>query len=156
MKKQKKQKISRRSRGAYIIIIRLQKTQRIRIGALGNVAFKEGYYAYVGSALNGLEGRLNRHLSKDKKKHWHIDYLVERAEVEALVMADTGERIECGLAESFAGEFDRVDGFGSSDCRCIGHLFYNGNREELERMALGAIESRGMTPESKKVRGEGK
>ena len=30
----------------------------------------------VQNAMNSLESRVKRHLSDNKKKHWHIDYLL--------------------------------------------------------------------------------
>jgi Uri superfamily endonuclease len=39
--------------------------------------FNAGYYFYFGSAKGsgGLQARLLRHISMEKKKFWHIDYL---------------------------------------------------------------------------------
>ena len=123
------------------------------MGALGEICFDEGYYAYIGSALNGLNGRINRHLKKGKKLHWHIDYLLESATVKSVVTAKTEKRIECELAELFSGEFRRINGFGSSDCRCRSHLFYSENGEELGKAANEAIKSLGMSPEIRRYGG---
>jgi len=41
-------------KGSYILLIKLDEDKDIQIGKLGNISFKKGYYAYVGSALNGL------------------------------------------------------------------------------------------------------
>ena len=70
------------SGGYYLLILELKRGQRIRVGALGVVAFEPGYYTYAGSARGGLEARVARHLRvRGKKKHWHIDYLRQRARV---------------------------------------------------------------------------
>ncbi len=39
--------------------------------------FNAGYYFFFGSAKGngGLQARLLRHISMEKKKFWHIDYL---------------------------------------------------------------------------------
>lgn len=55
--------------GIYILFIFLRRKVTIPIGSLGDIDFQEGYYLYIGSALNsgGLKGRINRHLKKEKK-----------------------------------------------------------------------------------------
>jgi len=58
--------------------MRLNRKQMIKVGALGEKCFDEGYYAYIGSALSGLKGRINHHLKTGKKLHWHIDYLLRK------------------------------------------------------------------------------
>ncbi len=65
-------------KGCYCLIIYVKKKSRIKIGKkLGCIEFKMGIYVYIGSAMNSLESRLNRHLSDDKKLHWHVDYLLK-------------------------------------------------------------------------------
>ena len=63
-------------KGTYCLIIQLKKDSRIEIGKLGLLNFDKGYYVYVGSALNSLEARLERHLKTEKKLFWHVDYLL--------------------------------------------------------------------------------
>lgn len=64
-------------KGSYCLIINVEKDTKIKIGKkLGIINFKKGCYVYVGSAMNSLESRVKRHLSDNKKKHWHIDYLL--------------------------------------------------------------------------------
>jgi Uri superfamily endonuclease len=50
------------------------------VGALGTLVFSPGRYIYVGSALNGIEPRVSRHLRTNGGHlgsiHWHIDYLL--------------------------------------------------------------------------------
>jgi len=124
------------------------------VGALGEICFSEGYYAYIGSALNGLESRISRHLKTGKKLNWHIDYLLEKATVKSIVLAKTEKRIECGLAELFSEKFGRITGFGSSDCHCRSHLFYGENKENLEKTAGEALKSQGLSPEIRRYEGE--
>ena len=71
--------MSYKIKGSYLLIIKLQDDKKILVGKLGKIAFKKGYYVYVGSAMNGLEQRLQRHLRSQKKFHWHIDYLLNQA-----------------------------------------------------------------------------
>ncbi|MGA2385728.1 MAG: DUF123 domain-containing protein [Candidatus Bathyarchaeia archaeon] len=51
-------------KGVYVLIIRINKAVLIKIGALGEIAFAEGLYAYVGSAQSNLELRVARHRRK--------------------------------------------------------------------------------------------
>ncbi|RLI89266.1 MAG: GIY-YIG nuclease family protein [Candidatus Altiarchaeales archaeon] len=113
-------------RGSYILLMKLDSDMAIEIGALGRINFKKGFYAYVGSALNGLEQRLRRHLSKEKKKFWHIDYFLEKAEVMAIFIIESDRKLECKIAKELGKYFSVIKNFGSSDCSCEGHLFYVG------------------------------
>ena len=58
-------------KGSYILLIKQDENSNICIGSLGNIEFTSGYYAYIGSALNGISQRVNRHLRSNKKLHWH-------------------------------------------------------------------------------------
>jgi Uri superfamily endonuclease len=49
-------------KGSYILLLELTKSQNITVGRLGILLFLKGVYAYVGSALNGIEARVKRHL----------------------------------------------------------------------------------------------
>jgi Uri superfamily endonuclease len=84
-------------KGVYQLHLRLDKPKRIRVGKLGVFTFPAGRYIYTGSAMNGLIGRLRRHLKKRKKLHWHIDYLLRHAKIETIFVLETGERVECQL-----------------------------------------------------------
>lgn len=78
----------------------------------------------------GLERRLGRHFKKDKKPHWHIDYLLEEAEIEGVLAVETESRIECDLNRlvlNLPGAKVIVKGFGSSDCKCPSHLVHLSN-----------------------------
>ena len=71
-------------KGVYVLIVSVGKDIRVNIGALGSIFFERGLYAYVGSAQNGLERRVQRHRRKAKKKFWHIDYLLDNDAVRVL------------------------------------------------------------------------
>ena len=112
-------------KGNYILLLELSESQRISVGRLGVVRFLKGFYAYVGSALNGLEPRVARHLGRSKTQHWHVDYLRGRQifpGTQAL-----GQRLLC------------IRHFGSSDCRCPGHLFFAANKSKLEAQVVKAL-----------------
>ena len=112
--------------GTYCLILRLDEPRTVQIGKLGRRFFPEGYYVYVGSALNGLEQRVARHLSQLKKKHWHVDYLREYAKIIGTRRIYSVKRRECAISEKVGkispGIFMRR--FGSSDCRCTTHLYF--------------------------------
>jgi Uri superfamily endonuclease len=118
---------------------------RISVGALGMIAFDKGFYAYVGSAMGGLRGRINRHLRREKRIRWHIDYFLEKGRVEGVIYAPTDERLECLLAQRLERVFHSIHGFGSSDCRCPSHLFYCENLQTLQKEA--AVIFRGLLGE---------
>ncbi|QLH74155.1 MAG: GIY-YIG nuclease family protein [Methanomassiliicoccales archaeon] len=111
-------------RGSYVLIIDLAQDTTLEIGSLGSCSFKAGLYAYVGSAQSGLESRVGRHFSKKKKRHWHIDYLLEVAEPISAFLVE-GPDNECeinGTIDRFNGSEVVCKGFGSSDCDCPAHL----------------------------------
>ena len=111
--------------GVYIAVFHLAEARNISVGKLGRFGFRQGVYFYAGSAQRNLSARLERHGKKGKSLRWHIDYLSARAEMlGAITIAGPRER-ECELAKKLAGMFElAAPGFGASDCRCSGHLFY--------------------------------
>ncbi len=112
--------------GIYKLVIDLSKDKEIKIGKLGTFIFPKGFYIYTGSAQNGLENRINRHLSSNKKFHWHIDYLLSYAKV-IKVFRYVGSKDECKLnsvTERSTGAIKIAKKFGSSDCNCTTHLYY--------------------------------
>lgn len=117
-------------KGSYILLLNLRKEGCISVGKLGNFSFQKGYYVYVGSALNGLTQRIERHLRKQKKLHWHIDYLLQYANIIAIFLKESTFREECFFAQQLANHFAAIQGFGCSDCTCSSHLFY-GSKEEI-------------------------
>lgn len=114
--------------GIYKLVINLSKDKEIKIGKLGTFVFPKGFYVYTGSAQKGLEKRIKRHLSsnKNKKFHWHIDYLLSYAKV-INVLKYVGSKDECKLNNvtgQSVGAAQIVKKFGSSDCNCTTHLYY--------------------------------
>jgi len=107
-----------------VLIINVQKDKLVTVGALGEISFTRGLYAYVGSAQSNLEPRIKRHLMKKKPLFWHIDYLLDNSATEILkVFAKEADRLEeCIIARMLKGEGEAIEGFGSSDCNCTSHL----------------------------------
>lgn len=131
-------------KGNYALVLQLSAQCEITVGRLGTFHFAAGYYIYFGSALNSLEGRLQRHLRPDKKLHWHIDYLSRTAKIMEVWWAKKESRQECAwtqLALRHMHVIAPIRGFGSSDCRhCPSHLVYlqglKQAREVLQRLIL--------------------
>jgi len=128
--------------GIYTLIIFLSRDIHINIGKLGKQKFPKGYYTYTGSALgkrvSNLKRRVLRHLQKEKRNFWHIDFLLanENATVTAVVAAQTNRKLECNLNRHIKSEGEAkipVKKFGASDCRenCESHLLYFGE-ENIE------------------------
>ena len=136
--------------GTYTLIIHVPTGKNIEIGRLGTRNLTRGYYAYTGSALGkgaqSLRGRIQRHLSKgNKKKRWHIDYLLStgHVKVESVVASPTPKKAECEINQNIRERLHAtipVRGFGSSDCtkRCGSHLLYLGLAENAARMVAEA------------------
>ena len=117
--------LSNKDKGTYLLILELKGNQKISVGKLPNTFFCYGTYVYVGQARNGLQQRLNRHLRKEKKLFWHIDYLLSKAGIKEIwVKRDFFD--ECltikNVKNDMKDSFFPLKKFGSSDCRCPSHL----------------------------------
>ena len=132
--------------GSYILLIKLSKEETITIGRLPARHFHGGYYAYVGSAMGGFKARLNRHLKADKKPHWHIDYLLQKASITSIILCETEHRVECIIAQALKCQLDSVPDFGSSDCHCRSHLFFDSNEKKMKSVIMATLEGLGMQP----------
>ena len=131
-------------RGSYILLIKLPEAQMISVGGLKTIYFPRGHYAYVGSAMGGIKGRLGRHLRENKKRYWHIDYLLEKASVDEAIVCETEDRAECKIARVLGAQFDCIPSFGSSDCKCQSHLFLAG--EEMKPKIMKTLNSMNLRP----------
>jgi Uri superfamily endonuclease len=82
-------------------------------------------YLYVGSAQNGLEKRLERHFKREKRRFWHIDYLLENpaSKIVTAFIKEAPKAEECIIAEAIGKRGKAITGFGCSDCHCSSHLF---------------------------------
>ncbi|MCD5426048.1 MAG: GIY-YIG nuclease family protein [Methanosarcinaceae archaeon] len=120
-------------KGTYLLLIGHSKDSNIKVGALGEIEFKAGYYIYVGSALNGLKPRLSRHARQKKKLHWHIDYLLLHGIIIKMFYIAQDSKLECKVGNELFKNFNHILNFGSSDCKCKSHLFYSEKIEDIER-----------------------
>ncbi|MFB6292147.1 MAG: DUF123 domain-containing protein [Candidatus Nanohaloarchaea archaeon] len=107
----------------YALFLRVEEPLDVEVGALGTLNFKPGVYVYVGSAMNSVEKRLERHFSSPENLHWHIDYFSERAEAFDYFVLPEKSEYECELADILSVMGEPVTGFGCSDCSCRSHLF---------------------------------
>ena len=133
-------------KGSYILLIRLPEALTITTGSRRAWQFPGGYYAYVGSAMGGLESRISRHLTNSKKHHWHIDYLLDKASISGVILCETEARTECTIARALNHQLDSITGFGSSDCRCQSHLFFATNERQMKSTTITALNSLDMSP----------
>ena len=115
--------------GSYILLFELKENKTIQIGKLGNINFEKGFYTYIGSALNGLEQRINRHLRNNKKNHWHIDYLLKHGKIIGIFYNESNIKEECNFVKKFEENWFPIPDFGCSDCNCKSHLFYVSKNE---------------------------
>jgi Uri superfamily endonuclease len=120
-------------KGSYVLVLELKNSKKIQIGNLRNTEFKKGFYVYVGSALNGLENRIQRHLKKHKNKHWHIDYLSASSTIVNVFYKQNEKKEECVIATTINKQLSNIPRFGCSDCTCKSHLFY-GSYEKIGNM----------------------
>lgn len=146
--------------GIYTLVISLSREICLNVGKLGQQRFPKGHYTYTGSALgkgaSSLKRRISRHIQKEKRNYWHIDFLLanENATVKVVVVAQTNEKLECKLNSYIGGEERAkilVKRFGASDCRanCGSHLlFYPDITEEpvLVQKIIKCYESLALAP----------
>lgn len=130
-------------KGIYCLIVSVFHNKKIQVGALGIIEFPVGTYIYVGSALNGLDARINRHIRINSggakvKSHWHIDYLLREdgVGIDEVWVRETEKREECDLVKAVSRVGLSIRGFGCSDCRCVSHLFKVENIEFLKQLGL--------------------
>ncbi|RAO78589.1 hypothetical protein DPC56_07495 [Methanothermobacter tenebrarum] len=131
-------------RGTYCLIIRVGETSYLNVGSLGKVKIERGCYVYVGSAFNSLEARIMRHLSENKRIHWHVDYLLahENTMIEDVIFTTDERRLECLISKRLENR-KSIEGFGCSDCRCKSHLHYYENFEAAKNEILNVMEELG-------------
>jgi Uri superfamily endonuclease len=108
----------------------------VTVGKLGTVTLDKGLYAYVGSAQKNLEKRVQRHMQKQKRVFWHIDYLLmlEQASLTEVFYKEEDKKEECRTAETLTKLGKPVKGFGCSDCTCKSHLIRIVNAQGLRNM----------------------
>lgn len=122
-------------KGIYALVIFLDADAEIKIGALGKIDFAKGHYVYVGSAQNSIEKRVKRHLRKEKKLFWHIDYLLncKKSKITKVFYDQSKKTEECVVAKKIKEHGCEIIAFGCSDCKCSSHLFHIKNAEIIDK-----------------------
>jgi len=121
----------------YLLLINLAEKSTLRVGKLGLITFWPGYYVYSGSALKNFIARISRHLKKEKRYHWHIDYFLEKGQILEIRTVDSKERLECVINQQIqtnVSPTNLIPRFGSSDCRCFSHLAYFKKKPDLSNI----------------------
>ncbi len=110
----------------YRLLIWVERALQLHVGALGRHLLGPGLYVYTGSARRNPRARLQRHLRRDKRLRWHIDYLLSQPEVQVLDV-EIWIAPECSVNRDTGGTVP-IAGFGASDCvaGCASHLRYLG------------------------------
>jgi sugar fermentation stimulation protein A len=142
------------SPGVYVLSMELEVEVELKAGALPLRRFRPGYYAYVGSAMGGLRGRIRRHITGPRARpRWHVDYLLQVASPMLILWGETQRSLECAVASALAGVAEGVAGFGSSDCGCSSHLFFAAiHPERVLKVPMTLLEKEGVVPHITSVR----
>ena len=128
-------------KGTYVLVLEVLKPIDVKVGALGVRFFKSGTYAYIGSAMNSLSKRLERHIRKKKKLHWHIDYLTSLPDVQIKkIFIFRGKQIEEELSTRFSKKYKVIEKFGASDMKLVdSNLYVVDDKMEEFVISLGGV-----------------
>ncbi|MFW9981966.1 MAG: DUF123 domain-containing protein [Candidatus Thorarchaeota archaeon] len=131
-------------KGAYCLIIDVEKDLDLEIQSLGKIRFQSGIWVYIGSAMGNsstsLENRIRRHFQSQKKIYWHIDYLLALdVKLIKAFWTESPVHIECDIAQEIQKRNEFQTGpknFGSSDCQkgCSAHIFRFLNIGEIDKV----------------------
>lgn len=117
--------------------MQLSEQQQIKVGSLGLLSLKAGWYLYVGSAFGpgGVKARCGHHRKVSSRPRWHIDYLRRFAPLREIWFTHDPARREhqwAGVVNKQRGTEMPLPGFGASDCDCKSHLFYTAKRPSFD------------------------
>jgi len=125
--------------GTYVLVLRSQTNAKVRIGRWGHLDVAPGFYLYAGSAFGpgGIQARVSRHHRRDKRRHWHIDYLGDVATPCGAWYSHETARLEHRWAQvlSRMDGMSAIPGFGCSDCGCHSHLFQTSREPDFGRFS---------------------
>lgn len=144
-------------RGGYVLIVQIPKRLRLFLKSIGSITLDSGIWMYIGSAMGhgstNLENRIKRHFRKEKKIHWHIDYLLaSKVQLLAAIWAESQEPIECDIAQALEKQKEFTRGprkFGASDCvrGCFTHLFQIRDGRNFESLIVKVFKQLELSPE---------
>ncbi len=112
-------------KGSYVLVVYVYDPIPV-MTKYGQKVISPGLYAYVGSAFGpgGLRARVSRHFRREKKIHWHIDWITANPRSQVVgAFLFPGRAVESNLAAALSRHFASVPGFGASDSREDSHLF---------------------------------
>ena len=123
--------------GTYALILTPNGTKPLKIGKLGMLQVRAGYYIYVGSAFGpgGLKARIAHHIRISERPRWHIDYLRTATHLKELWYSYDHRPREhqwADIISSVRGMTVPFPGFGSSDCKCKSHLYFLESKPTIE------------------------
>jgi Uri superfamily endonuclease len=123
--------------GTYVLILTPNSSKPVKIGKLGMLQLRAGYYIYVGSAFGpgGLRARIAHHAKISNRPRWHIDYLRTVTHLKELWYSYDPRPREHQWADIIAGARAITvpfPGFGSSDCNCKSHLYFLKSKPMIE------------------------
>ncbi len=120
-------RLSPSDKGAYVLEFHIVDPICLTVEKLGSFKLDPGWYYYVGSALNGLRGRLRRHILGKGKLHWHIDYLAGALAPSRIWYVFSIAKLESEIVKLVSGKCSSaIPGFGAGDSpRHKTHLFYS-------------------------------
>jgi sugar fermentation stimulation protein A len=126
----------------YVLVLE-KKTSSPVVLKKETIFMKRGIYMYVGSAKRGMHARLARHVRKEKKLFWHIDYVTSRPDVTVkVILLSPGK--ECATLREISDLgvlFGRR--LGASDCTCPSHFIYVPGKRL--RQVMGVLAKKGYT-----------
>ena len=114
--------------GTYLLVLDAVRAGEVRVGRLGLLEVRPGWYLYVGSAQGpgGLAARVAHHLSPPRRPHWHLDHvrgLLRPRELWYTVDGRRREDLWADVAAAWPGVRVPLPGFGASDRPGRTHLF---------------------------------
>jgi len=138
-------------RGIYTLILQLREDTSLKVGRLGILHLKSGYYAYTGSARgSGGFKRICRHLDvlcgRNMTRKWHIDHLLPITSFRCAVASSTDQDLECAVARGIGITREHVPGFGCTDCSCVSHLHFSPEYEDMLDTVMQAHLDAGLSP----------
>jgi sugar fermentation stimulation protein A len=110
----------------YVLTIKITEDIEITVGKLGRIHLTKGLYCYIGSARRVLDKRIKRHITRQKKLHWHIDYILNSSESQIKDIWVNDYDPECYTAKRLLQSLTVCivrKGLGSSDCKCSAHFY---------------------------------
>ena len=122
-------------KGAYVIEFFLQSPIFLTVGKLGKFRLEPGWCYYIGSARNGLRGRLIRHITGKGRLWWHIDYLRRKIAPARFWYVVTDERLESSIVKIVESKAaPAIAGFGAGDSTDdSSHLFFSERRVNYKK-----------------------